>query len=541
MNDKNLILKLNNYRYSQQVVDEVLQFKTTGQIPDHIKGKKRYVEKWKPFYIKDNHLIYRPLELIVIIDPEEKNEVMKEIYDNDRTGIGSGIVQFYHTVRGKYLNIFRKEVGDFLRRQKNYQLSRNTRHVINKPILASRPNERWAIDLVDMQRYSSKNRGNKYILTCIDHFSRYVWARPLKNKTANDVSLALEDICQKAGVYPSIIQKDNGLEFAGETNDFMARHNIKWINTLSYSPQSNGLIENFNNQLRKMLREIMIRHNDLVWYNQLDLCCSIKNRQVNSTTKKRPIDIWDNRPYNERPNINNNEVAGNIRKKAKQNVLKNKTIELNIDDYVRVKLSQLYSQVRKMIKDGDKKFIVVKYSPEVYQIDKILKPDNEGYEKLRYTLKTLNGEPLLTQQKMNNPNKPRRQKRFFASDFLKVSKEDVENNMNDNFTIHDALKLNVVRDEETEAKKPVKPRPPRISKETAPVVQREKSSRVRKPNSLLQDFVGTPEIIQEPEVEALKLSIPRNLWNEGLKRKEDENKNKKTNRFVILGGVKYFL
>ena len=179
MDDKNLILKLNNYGYSQQVVDEVQEYKTSGQIPEHIKGKKRYVEKWKPFFVKDNHLIYRPLELTVIIDPVEKNEVMQKIYDNDRTGVGSGIVQFYHTVRRKYLNIFRNEVAEFLKRQKNYQLSRNTRHVINKPILADRPNSRWAIDLIDMQRYESKNRGYKYILTCIDHFSRYVWARPL--------------------------------------------------------------------------------------------------------------------------------------------------------------------------------------------------------------------------------------------------------------------------------------------------------------------------------------------------------------------------
>lgn len=543
MDDKNLILKLNNYGYSQQVVNEVLEYKTNGTIPDHIKGKKRYQEKWKPFYVKDNHLIYRPLELIVIIDPEEKNEVMQKIYDNDRTGVGSGIVQFYHTVRRKYLNIFRVDVAEFLKRQKNYQLSRNTRHLINKPILASRPNERWAIDLVDMQRYASKNRGYKYILTCIDHFSRKVWAKPLKNKTALDVSQALGLICDDAGVYPSIIQKDNGGEFQAETNDFMARHNIKWINTLSYSPQSNGLIENFNNQLRKMLREIMIRHNNLVWHNQLDLCCSIKNRQRNSTTKKRPIDVWEPNNFRRLRPVRNQEVAENIKNKARENVLKNKTIEFNVDDFVRVKLSQLYSQVRKMIKDGDKKFIVVKYSPEIYRIDKILKPDNEGYEKLRYTLKTLDGQPLLTQQKMNNPNKPRRQKRFFASDFLRVSKEDVENNMNDGFTIHDALKLNVVRDEETEAKKPKKPRPPRIAKEPVAITQSEP----------LNDYVGTPEniqnfIVEEPitrkstrtrkansMLDDYVVRIPSSL------QAPNENETKKTNRFVILGGVKYYL
>ena len=158
-----------------------------------------------------------------------------------------------------------------------------------------------------------------------------------------------------------------------------------------------------------------------------------------------------------------------------------------------------------MVKDGQKKYIVVKYSPEIYVIDKILKPDRAGYEKLRYTLKTLGGEPLLTQQKMNNPNKPRRQKRFFASDFIKIEKEDMPDNITyepsddtnednkykqkDGFDIHQALKLNVIEDKETEAKKPKPPKKVRIKKEPVPVVPSERTTRVRKPNQFLKDFV----------------------------------------------------
>jgi len=524
MNDKNLILKLNNYGYSPQVLDEVERYKTTGEIPDYIKGKSRYKKKWQPFYIADNHLIYRPLELKVIIDPDEKKEIMKEVFNDDRTGVGSGVVQFYHNICRKYLNIQRKDIADFLMRQKNYQMSRNTRHHINKPILADAPNMRWGIDLVDMNRYIDQNRGYRYILTCIDYYSRYVWAVPIKLKQSGNVAQAMASICEKAGVYPHIIQKDNGGEFQGATNTFMEGHNIQWINTLSYSPQSNGLIENFNNQLRKMLRELMIRHNNLVWYNQLDLCCSIKNRQRNSTTKKRPIDVWKNIPYNRLDAFNNRDVGYNIREKARKDVLKNTTQEFELGDYVRVKLSQLYSQIRKMVKDGDKKYIVVKYSPEIYVIDHILKPDHEGYEKLRYTLKTLDGQPLLTQQKMNNPNKPRRQKRFFASDFIKVDKEDLPDNITyenneykpkDGFDIHKALKLNVVSDAETEAKKPKPPKKVRIKKEPVPVVQNERPTRTRKPNSMLKDYVETD--------------------NEGNITKELGK------GFVIIGGVKHNL
>jgi thermostable 8-oxoguanine DNA glycosylase len=164
MNERNLILKLNNYGYSPEVLEEVREFKATGKIPDYIKGKARYSKKWQPFYIADNHLIYRPKELKVILDPDEKQQIMKEVFDNDRRGVGSGVSQFYHNICLKYLNIQRKEVADFLMRQKTYQISRNTRHRINKPILAFAPTERWAVDLVDMNRYIDNNKQFRYIL-----------------------------------------------------------------------------------------------------------------------------------------------------------------------------------------------------------------------------------------------------------------------------------------------------------------------------------------------------------------------------------------
>ena len=96
MNDvKRLILKLNNYGYSPEVVDEVLKYKTTGAIPDYIKGEERYKKKWTPLYIADGQLIYRPNNLKVIVDPEEKQRILKEMFNDDRVGVGSGVTQSF--------------------------------------------------------------------------------------------------------------------------------------------------------------------------------------------------------------------------------------------------------------------------------------------------------------------------------------------------------------------------------------------------------------------------------------------------------------
>jgi len=79
-------------------------------------------------------------------------------------------------------------------------------------------------------------------------------------------------------------------------------------------------------------------------------------------------------------------------------------------------MASLYSSVRKIIKFGDK-LLVVSYSPTLYQIKSILNKDikdrNVGdnvisFKKKRYTLKNIDGSPLQTQQKLNNPNAIRR-------------------------------------------------------------------------------------------------------------------------------------
>ena len=62
-------------------------------------------------------------------------------------------------------------------------------------------------------------------------YSRYTLARPLKNKAANYVTNAMENICQISGVYPHILQRDNGGEFAGELSDWMNQHVIKSVKT----------------------------------------------------------------------------------------------------------------------------------------------------------------------------------------------------------------------------------------------------------------------------------------------------------------------
>jgi hypothetical protein len=54
----------------------------------------------------------------MIVRPEgERQEILKGVYEDITTGVGQGITEFYERIRAKYLNIRRKDVGDFLKGQ----------------------------------------------------------------------------------------------------------------------------------------------------------------------------------------------------------------------------------------------------------------------------------------------------------------------------------------------------------------------------------------------------------------------------------------
>ena len=60
------------------------------------------------------------------------------------------------------------------------------------PTLVFDRDEQWQMDLVDMQKLSRWNMGNKYLLTVIDVLSKYAWAVPIKSKCSQDMIRGLE-------------------------------------------------------------------------------------------------------------------------------------------------------------------------------------------------------------------------------------------------------------------------------------------------------------------------------------------------------------
>lgn len=117
-----------------------------------------------------------------------------------------------------------------------------------------------------------------------------IWLEKLKHKTLDDVADALQLIFDRAEITPKFMLSDNGSEF--NLKDYLDQFEIKMRHTRAYSPQSNGIVENANNMVRKKLRELFIRNNSLNWIDHLTTVETNKNNSWNSTIKTSPDSIW---------------------------------------------------------------------------------------------------------------------------------------------------------------------------------------------------------------------------------------------------------
>ncbi|CAF4899086.1 unnamed protein product, partial [Rotaria sp. Silwood1] len=97
-----------------------------------------------------------------------------------------------------------------------------------------------------------------WILNCIDHFSKFSWAFPLRNKSANEVATKLRDLFFTFGP-PRILHCDNGREFISNVITELKNlfPDLVFIRGRPRHPQSQGYIERANGILCDALAPVI--------------------------------------------------------------------------------------------------------------------------------------------------------------------------------------------------------------------------------------------------------------------------------------------
>ena len=97
-------------------------------------------------------------------------------------------------------------------------------------------------------------KGERYILSIIDCFSRYLILVPLKDHTATSVSRAIYERVIRYFGCPQKILSDKGTEFTGKIwSELLELFGIQQLLTSPYNPQGNGIVERSHRTVGIML------------------------------------------------------------------------------------------------------------------------------------------------------------------------------------------------------------------------------------------------------------------------------------------------
>uniref|UniRef100_A0A8C1MWX3 Gypsy retrotransposon integrase-like protein 1 n=1 Tax=Cyprinus carpio TaxID=7962 RepID=A0A8C1MWX3_CYPCA len=116
------------------------------------------------------------------------------------------------------------------------------------------PFERIGMDIVGPLPKSA--RGHEHILVIVDYATRYPEAVPLRKATAKSIAQELFLLASRVGL-PSEILTDQGTPFMSRLMADLCRLlRVKQLRTTVYHPQTDGLVERFNQTLKQMLRRV---------------------------------------------------------------------------------------------------------------------------------------------------------------------------------------------------------------------------------------------------------------------------------------------
>ena len=257
------------------------------------------------------------------------------------------------------------KVKKWLKAQPTYTLHKQakkkypTRHYIVHDI-----DEQWQVDLADLASISKYNAGHHFILTVIDIFSRYAWARPLKTKHGKEVEKAFRSIFRE-GRIPKRIQSDQGKEFENQhVRRLFQSHNIELFSVKSAFKAA--LVERFNRTLKhKLWRHFTanLTHN---WTKVLQDVVHSYNHSVHRSINMKPVDV-------------KSDTTDDVRKtfQRKRTVTKS---DVRVGDKVRI------SKVKSVFAKG----YLPNWTEEIFTISSI----NTKQSPISYKLKDYNDEVI---------------------------------------------------------------------------------------------------------------------------------------------------
>lgn len=181
-----------------------------------------------------------------------------------------------------------REIRQWARSCEQCQRSKLHRHTQSPIAPFAPPDRRFGhihLDLVGPLPVSSNNR---YLLTCVDRFTRWPEAWPISTMSAHTVAAALVTHWIACFGVPDVITTDQGRQFESDlmralTDTFSIRH----VRTSPYHPQANGMVE----RLHRTLKAALTAHESPDWTLRLPIVLLALRNTVKEDVGAAPAEL----------------------------------------------------------------------------------------------------------------------------------------------------------------------------------------------------------------------------------------------------------
>jgi len=162
-----------------------------------------------------------------------------------------------------------RETKKFLAGRDAYTLHKPTRiRFLRRKTYSKGISDLYQIDLADMSSLSTFNDGMRYLLTCIDVFSKRAWTVPVRTKSGRDVTEAFEKILDDGQC--NTVQSDKGTEFLNSTfQSMLRRRGIHFYTSENEDLKAIG-VERFNRTLKTKMYRYFTHANTRRYVDVLD-------------------------------------------------------------------------------------------------------------------------------------------------------------------------------------------------------------------------------------------------------------------------------
>ena len=264
------------------------------------KEMRPFVDKLDEFFIDGSILYLQVFEghIQMILPPSLRDKVLMLLHQNPtggHLGVNRNVARFEQQFYWPGMQrIISHSIRSCLTCEKFKPSKENTMARL-QPINTQRVLELLEIDFVGP--LTTTNQGHKYIVTVIDHFSKYAVAYATATQDTKAVIDCLKQYFSQFGI-PDRILSDQGCAFISKPFlEFLNLWGIVKATSTSYHPETQGLIERFNGTIMQILKRYVYETPD-TWNENLPLATFAYNTSIQRINNVTPHEVMFGRKVN---------------------------------------------------------------------------------------------------------------------------------------------------------------------------------------------------------------------------------------------------